>query len=342
MRLNPASGAMAGPVSMYGSAGASEGFNSVMETFHPTSPGYVIGGQVNGESWSIKVTPPGTGLVWDYIYKATGTTSFTITGLAERKNTSGAMEHFAVCKDASNKALVYKLDANGVPFGITFPGLRDQFQYTAATSSTPTWQTTGVKVAVNTSGLGNDGLSVFGFVTNPGISTAPHYTFLAKTYFNGVVGCSEVLLNASRVAGPALLPTPTPVIVPITVTPQTVTNQVMTVVTPNILCSSTGVAGGSNARKAKMETAQELSVFPNPVTDQLTVTGPVADGDGTVRVELVDLLGRNVYTQTLTGMNAQFSLSINRANLNCPAGMYLLNVYNGDQKETRRIVFAAQ
>ncbi len=341
LRLDPATGTVIN-TALYGAASTNEGFNSILESANPASPGYVIGGQVNLESWSVKVNNTGTSLLWDYIYKATGTTSYALTGVVERKNTTGAFEYFAVCRDMTNKALVYKLDANGRPVGMTYPGApRDQFQYTAATSTAPTLQTTGVDVDVHTNGLSNDGLSVFGYVTDPGLPGTAHYTFLAKTYFNGVVGCGEVLRNANNVSGPPMLPTPTTSRNPLSLSPATVIIQVNNTVIPTTLCTGEVIPGGSNARKANPGVLQQLTVSPNPVTDMFTVSGPVTEGDGTVKVELVDMLGHSVYVHTLTGMQSQFSLSLSRSSLNCAAGMYLLNVYNGAHKETLRLVFAS-
>lgn len=58
----------------------------------------------------------------------------------------------------------------------------------------------------------------------------------------------------------------------------------------------------------------------------------VINNEGNAVLNIIDVLGRNVLTQQLTTGNCQLSTA------NFPAGVYMIQLVNGDQVKTQKIV----
>ncbi len=79
----------------------------------------------------------------------------------------------------------------------------------------------------------------------------------------------------------------------------------------------------------------QVAIYPNPVTDVLTVELPEASG--TTLVSLVDLTGRTV----IEGRNfmQQGNMARTQVNMNAlPQGIYMVRVQDGDREIVRRVV----
>lgn len=79
---------------------------------------------------------------------------------------------------------------------------------------------------------------------------------------------------------------------------------------------------------------EALVAYPNPVVDVLNITGVLAEGEATI--ELVDVVGRVVYTANVTASGNSFEESINMSGL--ASGSYVLKVTQNDEVKTLKIV----
>ena len=82
---------------------------------------------------------------------------------------------------------------------------------------------------------------------------------------------------------------------------------------------------------ASLPEAKLFSIFPNPVTDKMTINW-TAD-NGTAEIELVDLMGRTVHRQS-SGMGKSVNISLEHLN----AGVYVVRVITNNQLHAERIV----
>lgn len=73
-----------------------------------------------------------------------------------------------------------------------------------------------------------------------------------------------------------------------------------------------------------------MEALPNPAINELTVSLSQVVEDATLTI--IDLTGKRLQTQSLSGDNAQLDVS------NLPAGMYIINVTNGDASLTQRFI----
>ena len=85
---------------------------------------------------------------------------------------------------------------------------------------------------------------------------------------------------------------------------------------------------GINTSVAEIGAESNLSVFPNPAVNQLTVTSEKTLNN----VELLDALGRTVLTQTSNANRFQLDLS------QIPSGIYLLRATDGERMFTQKVV----
>jgi hypothetical protein len=76
-----------------------------------------------------------------------------------------------------------------------------------------------------------------------------------------------------------------------------------------------------------------LSVRPNPATDELSISG-MQNSNAAIRISILDMTGRNVYSQTLA--SGTDGIRISAANF--PRGIYVLQVRREDTQYTGRIV----
>ena len=78
-----------------------------------------------------------------------------------------------------------------------------------------------------------------------------------------------------------------------------------------------------------IESALDISVYPNPFTDKATVTLPF---ESDVQLELSDALGRKIFSENVTGS----SYELNRKNLS--NGIYFLKIENNNQQIIKKII----
>lgn len=84
----------------------------------------------------------------------------------------------------------------------------------------------------------------------------------------------------------------------------------------------------------EQNTAQNVTVFPNPASDMLTVQ--VADYTGEVRFRVTDLTGKTVKNGLQVSDNGQLSIDVNPLN----AGMYSLEITTGTQTAAKKLVIS--
>ena len=82
--------------------------------------------------------------------------------------------------------------------------------------------------------------------------------------------------------------------------------------------------------QTEMSRDKELSVYPNPVLDELTVNLP--SPSGTVAFEVVDMMGRTIKNIQSTGAKHTISTS------DLDAGPYLLLIRDQKQKHVKKII----
>jgi hypothetical protein len=181
------------------------------------------------------------------------------------------------------------------------------------------------------SGQGLAAFGVFGSIATLA-TPAINKSWLAKTYFNLVSGCNEVIDSPLSTNPPvtytAFIPTITN-----TFTSGTLTGQFGTTLQKTI-CWNTTITGGSNARLAEEETAgafnaiESISVFPNPVSSNDLNFRLISANNQTVRVQLCDVAGRlhSDNSQEFTSGENTGTISVR----DLPKGIYILRLISSD------------
>jgi len=77
--------------------------------------------------------------------------------------------------------------------------------------------------------------------------------------------------------------------------------------------------------------ATNLSVYPNPASDNVNISLNIVDPSKVSEVTITDLAGRVVYNETITNS----TINVNTSNFD--AGMYIVTVKNGDLTSTSKI-----
>ncbi len=83
------------------------------------------------------------------------------------------------------------------------------------------------------------------------------------------------------------------------------------------------------------KTLTNLSIQPNPVTNEAKVTFSSVTG-GTQQISITDILGRQVYSTTMTAKAGANETTIKRNNM--PSGIYILYVGNSQGTATKKFV----
>jgi hypothetical protein len=81
----------------------------------------------------------------------------------------------------------------------------------------------------------------------------------------------------------------------------------------------------------------QLSVYPNPASEQITVSGNFIKTQP-VTIQMMDILGKVILTKTVYG--TQFAETISTANLN--AGVYFCNISNANGNKTLKFVVSGK
>lgn len=304
-------------------------FNSVKNANCPLAGGvgYVVGGFTDytlgtGPSLMMKLSTTGT-ILWNTLISpgSPGVVAFEITGVVERVKPSGQYEYYGVAESNDfvsgyPEITVYKLDALGNPAG----GI-NEYHYVSSSACQPTpinltFQNAGPSTDVGLHVLADDNVS-------------GHY--LLESYFNGVTGCVNDNFTTIQMTepGPNMVVMPVSQFGSLTICNKLNITQVVAGTTPNILCSSMSVTGGSNAR---LMTAEENSVtgsriYPNPGNGLYTLE--------TVRPAQITIL--NVMGETVQEM----SVNSGRNTIDLfkeENGVYLVKVFDGEETKIIRVV----
>ncbi len=79
------------------------------------------------------------------------------------------------------------------------------------------------------------------------------------------------------------------------------------------------------------EAKSNISISPNPFTDQLNIYVP-SEKDGNAEIQVLDMLGKVVYRSVIT-LNQTSEI-----NLHVPAGIYMLSVHTDGKYQVQKIV----
>ncbi|HTF06035.1 MAG TPA: T9SS type A sorting domain-containing protein [Bacteroidia bacterium] len=305
-------------------------FNSVKNANCPLAGGigYVVGGftdytpNASGPSLMMKLSPTGT-VLWNTLISpgSPGIVAFEINGVVERLKPSGQYEYYGVAESNDlvsgySEITVYKLDAFGNPAA----GI-NEYHYTSSSSSQPT----PINLSFQNSGPAADvGLHVFADDNVSG-----HY--LLESYFNGVTGCSNdnftnILMTEP---GPNMFIIPISKFGSLSICNKLNITQVVAGTTPNILCSSMSVSGGSNLRLAPAEEGSmtETQIYPNPGNGLYTIETALP-----AQITIVNLLGEIVQETTITSGKSSIDL------LKEESGVYIVKVFDGHETKILRVV----
>ena len=77
---------------------------------------------------------------------------------------------------------------------------------------------------------------------------------------------------------------------------------------------------------------KEIAIYPNPVSNQLTIKLPSVYNENPTQVELYNSIGQLVLAKTYTETNIEFSVS------SFPKGLYILKIQNGEEMKTEKII----
>ncbi|MBD0830933.1 T9SS type A sorting domain-containing protein [Aestuariibaculum sediminum] len=83
-------------------------------------------------------------------------------------------------------------------------------------------------------------------------------------------------------------------------------------------------------RNPIQETIEQLSIYPNPVTNGKTYIYITTKHNLTKKIEFFDVLGKRIFTTMLTGKE------LNISNFN--KGVYIIKVTENNMSETRKLV----
>lgn len=95
-------------------------------------------------------------------------------------------------------------------------------------------------------------------------------------------------------------------------------------------CYTLRVQLGTASRQEDLITGENITVFPNPVTDKVTVR--IKDLEGSAAIRVFDMYGRMVMQQSSSQPLTQLDVS------KLSSGIYLIKVMNGGKESTMKIV----
>lgn len=346
-----------------GSNGYVLGGKSVYTNVPPCPPTFTCNRPQNRSftQWFCKLDPNGA-VLWSTLIEPNTGATFTvpivpgwggnvapgldISRVWERKNqTSGAYEYYGVSTQycwplasssgsyiARNHIGAFKLDDNG---SNTFSP--NEFHYlNGPPYNTEVFhkpQITGLE----TGGGYDDGLRMFSSDL-----TDHNFVFL-KTYFNGIAGCTDTVLNLDSIyAGPDSISTSYIQVDPF---PQGCTQAVLI---PSLvssgaatICSSSSVSGGSNRLALKTGIteliANQIVINPNPSGDFVNIH--ILSWDNLKEFSIIDNLGRKLYMSIKEAISADGNFKIDCRKLGLNSGIYfvVLDYSNGHSEKSKFI-----
>jgi hypothetical protein len=87
-----------------------------------------------------------------------------------------------------------------------------------------------------------------------------------------------------------------------------------------------------NCRESEDGEPVDITVYPNPATDEIRFEGLESYGNAESTVQLLDMMGKLVKTETLNTPFDAFSMA------DVPAGTYLVTILNGDQRIIKKVI----
>lgn len=85
------------------------------------------------------------------------------------------------------------------------------------------------------------------------------------------------------------------------------------------------------------EFISNLSVYPNPSSNGVFTVSFASEGSSNISVRVYSLIGREVFHDQINAADGAYREAVNVSGL--PKGIYILEVSNGEQKQTRRLSF---
>lgn len=85
-----------------------------------------------------------------------------------------------------------------------------------------------------------------------------------------------------------------------------------------------------NGRQSSQQNIEDLSIYPNPVTNGKTFVYITSKRNLTKKVEFFNVLGKQIFSSVITGKELNIS--------NLSKGVYILKVTESDISETRKLV----
>ncbi|MES2680170.1 MAG: T9SS type A sorting domain-containing protein [Bacteroidota bacterium] len=369
MTLNASNAGMGAAVAYnyYGTNCGDDWFTSIQvaqSTWNGTqSPGYIIGGRalcpsnpVNYQAipWMIKLDPTGN-VVWstqiEHQFGAGGVITAEINDVLERPNPYGTNESnyeyygIAACTDITgDHMVVWRLSENG---GWRNPS--NEFVYPLGTGTNMWTQASAAQIEIIGDGTGiNDGFQAWS-TDDPGVGN--NHVF-AKAYFNGVIGCNEIVQSANNLhAGPGLVGSVAPGTNPYPANPCPNNFTLFGTVVPSLESTwatcpavfgfssppgdntrTTGIAANSNS-------GVKTEVYPNPVTNKVMVSFSAAD-NSQIKIELRNMLGQTVkMINAVQPQAGTYQQEIDFESLGVSEGMYLLNVTVDHNSSSSKLLY---
>lgn len=97
-----------------------------------------------------------------------------------------------------------------------------------------------------------------------------------------------------------------------------------------LMISSNGFSQNSVNRNPIQQNIEELSIYPNPVTNGKIFIYITSKRNLTKKVEFFNVLGKQIFSTVLTGKELNIS--------NLSKGVYILKITEDDISETRKLV----
>ncbi|MGL5888546.1 MAG: T9SS type A sorting domain-containing protein, partial [Bacteroidia bacterium] len=302
------------------------------------SQGFVICGNSNfglsgwpNEALLFKVDDNGNALWTNWLRFGNGATE--INDVVERLNTSNQYEYYVTgtAKNGYNTGtsdiLVFKCDDNGSAVA--------EFTIDDALSQ----EGICAGLVENTA---DDGLAIYGRENSAQYSGFGGDMRMVKTYFNGVLGCNEIISSFVEnhmymTANGASYGTAG------SLSSNSYSVNLLGPIAEFPICSASSVAGGSNAREASsnlsVQSATSLSLFPNPSaaganTIQLTTSYEKSE---LLKIELYSADGRLIetFSKSVTEGNNMFTLNLQQELV---SGAYLIRVQDSEKTEMLRLI----
>lgn len=96
------------------------------------------------------------------------------------------------------------------------------------------------------------------------------------------------------------------------------------------LISKSGFAQNNVNSNALVQNIEELSIYPNPVTNGKVIIYISSKQNLTKKIDFFDVLGKQIYSVVLTGKELNIS--------NLSKGVYILKITENNISETRKLV----